>query len=144
VSQGGASVRIIHAGCVAFDRRGVLIVGGSGTGKSSLALQLMAHGCQLVSDDRTAIAARAGVVVAAAPQAIRGQIEARGVGILNAATLAAARVALVVDLGEVEGQRLPPLRSYNLLGVELPLLHSVESPHFPAAILQYLKGGRRA
>jgi HPr kinase/phosphorylase len=104
----------------------------------------MAYGCKLVSDDRTAIATRGGIVVAAAPAAIRGQIEARGVGLLNATALPAARVTLVVDLDEVEGQRLPPFRTYTLLGVELPLLHSVESPHFPAAILQYVKEGRSA
>jgi HPr kinase/phosphorylase len=144
VSQAGATARILHAGCVSYDGKGVLIFGGSGTGKSSLALQLMAYGFTLVSDDRTAIATRGGVVVAAAPQSIRGQIEARGVGILYATTLRATRVTLVVDLDEVEGQRLPPPRSYTLMGVDLPLLHSVESPHFPAAILQYVKGGRHA
>ncbi len=139
-----APARILHAGCVSLDGRGILIFGGAGTGKSALALQLMAYGCQLVSDDRTAVAVRGGVVVAAAPLAIRGLIEARGVGILKANALAATRVILVVDLGEVEGERLPPMRTYTLMGVELPLLHSVESPHFPAAILQYVKAGRSA
>lgn len=139
-----APARILHAGCVSLDGRGILIFGGAGSGKSSLALQLMAYGCQLVSDDRTAVAVRGGVVIAAAPAAIRGLIEARGVGILKAETLAATRVTLVVDLGEVEGERLPPMRTYTLMGVDLPLLHSVESPHFPAAILQYVKAGRGA
>lgn len=144
MSDAAPRARIIHAGCVALGNRGVLILGASGTGKSALALQLMAIGCELVSDDRTALAARGDVVVAAAPLHIRGQIEARGVGILNAPARAAARLALVVDLDEAEGARLPPMRTYTLLGVELPLLHRVESPHFPAAILQYLKGGRSA
>lgn len=144
MSRADAQARILHAGCVSCDGRGILILGASGTGKSSLALQLMAYGCQLVSDDRTAVAARAGVVVATAPQAIRGQIEARGVGLLNATPLRATRVTLIVDLDEIEGQRLPPLRTYTLMGVDLPLLHSVESPHFPAAILQYVKEGRSA
>lgn len=144
MSEGGPRARIIHAGCVALGNSGVLILGASGTGKSALALQLMAYGCELVSDDRTALAAREGIVVAASPLAIRGKIEARGVGILNAKARAAARVALIVDMDEAEGARLPPFRTYTLLGVELPLLHRIESPHFPAAILQYLKGGRSA
>lgn len=142
MTEAPARPRILHAGCVACRGRGVLILGASGTGKSALALQLMAYGCDLVSDDRTALAARSGVVVAAAPRPIRGRIEARGVGILRARTRAAARVVLVVDLDENEGSRLPPERSYTLLGVDLPLLHSIASPHFPAAILQYLKVGR--
>ncbi|MFQ5437976.1 MAG: HPr kinase/phosphorylase, partial [Paracoccaceae bacterium] len=44
---------IVHAGAVAFDRRAVLILGPSGSGKSSLALELMSRGASLVSDDRT-------------------------------------------------------------------------------------------
>ncbi|MCA0273456.1 MAG: serine kinase [Proteobacteria bacterium] len=144
MSETAPRARIIHAGCVALGNRGVLILGSSGTGKSALALQLMAFGCELVSDDRTALATRGGIVVAAAPLPIRGKIEARGVGILNARARAAARVVVVVDMNETEGERLPPMRTYTLLGAELPLLHRVESPHFPAAILQYLKGGRSA
>ncbi len=90
------------------------------------------------------ITARGQVIVATAPRAIRGKIEARGIGILNARVRSACRLALVVDLDRIEGDRLPPLRTRTLLGVELPLLHSVERPHFPAAILQYLKAGRSA
>ncbi|MCV2872261.1 HPr kinase/phosphatase C-terminal domain-containing protein [Defluviimonas sp. WL0050] len=135
---------ILHASCVALAGRGVLIFGPSGSGKSGLALQLMALGCDLVADDRTAVATRDGVAVATAPEAIRGKIEARGVGLLRAETLAVARLALAVDLAHLESERLPPLRTHSVLGVELPLLHRIESPHFPAAILQYLKAGRAA
>jgi HPr kinase/phosphorylase len=119
-----------------------LIFGASGSGKSGLALQLMAFGCELVSDDRTVVAARNGVLLATAPARIRGRIEARGVGLLAAAPAAAARIVLAVDLDRTESDRLPPWRSRTVLGVELPLLHGVESAHFPAAVLQYLKAGR--
>ena len=44
---------IVHASCVARDGRAVLIRGASGSGKSGLALQLMALGAGLVADDRT-------------------------------------------------------------------------------------------
>lgn len=137
-----ARVRVLHASCVALSGRGVLILGRAGAGKSGLALQLMAHGCELVSDDRTAIAAQDGALLAAAPASIRGWIEARFVGILAADAVASARVALVVDLDLVETDRLPPRRSRSLLGISLPLVQRVESAHFPAAILQYLKSGR--
>lgn len=135
---------ILHGGCVALSGRGVLILGPSGSGKSSLALQLMALGCQLVSDDRTAIAARGDVILATAPRSIRGRIEARGVGLLAAEPARAARIVLAVDLAHLEAERLPPWRTHEVLGIELPLLHRVESPHFPAAIMQYLKAGRVA
>lgn len=134
---------ILHASCVALDGRGILILGPSGSGKSALALQLMAYGCTLVSDDRTIVTVRDGWLSATAPAAIAGRIEARGVGLLGAAA-AAARLTLAVDLARTETERLPPERWLELLGASLPLLHRVESGYFPAAILQYLKAGRCA
>ena len=74
----------LHASCVALDGRGVLILGRSGAGKSSLALELMALGARLVADDRTVLHADDGAPVASCPPAILGKIEARGVGILAA------------------------------------------------------------
>ena len=121
-----------------------MILGPSGSGKSALALQLMAMGCDLVSDDRTVVTARDGVLIASAPEAIRGRIEARGVGLLTAAAAPSATVVLAVDLRRDETERLPPWRTHRVLDIDLPLLHRVASPHFPAAILQYLKSGRAA
>ncbi|MGB5558400.1 MAG: HPr kinase/phosphatase C-terminal domain-containing protein [Paracoccaceae bacterium] len=135
---------ILHGSCVALGPAAVLILGASGTGKSALALELLSRGAVLVADDRTVIRSRDGALFASCPSAIRGRIEARGVGILAAETVASARVALAVDLDQVEDQRLPPDRCLTLEGVALPLLHSTVHGHFPAAILQYLRGGRSA
>ena len=135
---------IVHATCVVWAGRAVLIRGPSGSGKSGLALQLMAFGCQLVSDDGTCVIVRDGALFATAPQTIRGRIEARGVGLLAAEARRTARLILVVDLGLLETHRLPVWHGTEILGCELALLHRVESTHFPAAILQYLKGGRVA
>lgn len=133
---------VLHASCVAFEGAGVLILGASGSGKSALALELMARGAALVADDRVILRERAGRVIAAAPEAIAGRIEARFVGILNAAPAGPVPLRLVVDLDHVETGRLPPQRSKNLLGISLPLLHNAGISHFPAAILQYLRAGR--
>ncbi|WP_368484377.1 HPr kinase/phosphorylase [Pseudooceanicola sp. HF7] len=135
----------LHASCVALDPdRAVLILGASGSGKSSLALELMARGAQLVADDRVDLRQEGAALWASAPQTIVGKIEARGVGILNARALAGARVTLCVDLDQRESERLPPQRSSFLLGVSLPLLHNTGTAAFPAAILQYLREGRFA
>ena len=140
IPDGGAAT--IHASAVALDGRGLLILGAAGSGKSALALELMARGARLVSDDQVALSVEGGRLIARAPAAIRGRIEARFVGILNAETIPGAEVALAVDLDRTETDRLPPRRSKKLLGVTFPLLHNAANPSFPAAILQYLKAGR--
>ncbi|WP_435140565.1 HPr kinase/phosphorylase [Pseudopelagicola sp. nBUS_19] len=105
---------LLHASCVSFDGRAVLITGVSGCGKSGLALQLMALGASLVSDDQTEIALRDDFLIARAPVAIRGIIEARGLGILNAETVEQARVVLMIDMDRSEktGCHLHVLRSF--------------------------------
>ncbi len=99
-------------------------------------------GAQLVSDDRVELSKQGEAVVATAPEALAGKIEARFVGILNAEPGPPSVVELVIDLDETESCRLPPQRSKKLLGKTIPLLHNSDNRHFPAAILQYLKGGR--
>ncbi|KAJ56913.1 serine kinase [Actibacterium mucosum KCTC 23349] len=135
---------ILHASCVHVDGAGVLITGPSGAGKSALALGLMALGARLVADDRTILTVHDGQLIADCPPPLRGLIEARGVGILNAPASEPVPVRLVVDLAQTETERLPPNRDTSILGCNLNLLHGSAHAHFPAAILQYLKGGRYA
>lgn len=135
---------IIHATCVAFPNRGLLIVGPSGSGKSALGLALMALGAKLVADDRTIIANKAGTLVAKCPPNIRGLIEARGLGLIRAATLASTKIALVVDLEQTESDRLPPHRYTTLCGVTCDLVLGQKTPHFPSFLLAYMMGGRQA
>lgn len=134
---------IFHASSVALGGRGALILGASGAGKSSLALHLMALGATLISDDRTV--ARRGPteeVLLSAPEAIRGKIEARGVGLLSAEFVQDVPLVLVVHLDLPEKDRLPIQRTIRILGQDVPLLHNPGSLHFPHALLQYLKAGR--
>jgi HPr kinase/phosphorylase len=132
---------LLHATAVSFSGRALLILGPSGSGKSGLALELMALGAGLIADDRTEITLREGHLVAGCPGQIRGRIEARGVGVLAAEPAPPAPVALAVDLSRSEAERLPPTRTYEILGQRIPLLHKVETRHFPAALMQYLRGG---
>jgi HPr kinase/phosphorylase len=133
----------LHATCVAVDGRGLLILGSSGSGKSSLALRLMAFGAGLVADDRTDIQLIDGKLVASAPTPLRGLIEARGVGILCADPVGPVPLTLAVDLGQTETHRLPPHRSVTILGTPLALVLGSQQDHFPASVLCYLKGGRQ-
>ncbi len=140
----GAGPCYVHGTTVAWGPGAVLILGASGSGKSALALELMALGCVLVSDDQTELQRQGAVLRATAPAPLRGMIEARHVGLLAAEVQESAIVTLVVDLSQVEAERLPPEHKHHLLGLELPLLYAVHAGYFPAAILQYLKGARRA
>ncbi|TNJ41173.1 HPr kinase/phosphorylase [Phaeobacter sp. B1627] len=132
---------ILHASCVAYDGRGILLCGPSGSGKSALALELMARGARLVADDRTEVRARRQSLWAQAPAAISGLIEARGVGLLRAVPVAEVQLCVIVDMQVVETERLPRHLDEDLLGIVLPKLNRVDSPYFPAALIQYLKGG---
>ncbi|MFD2738127.1 HPr kinase/phosphorylase [Sulfitobacter aestuarii] len=134
---------ILHATSLRITQKAVLIIGPSGSGKSSLALQLLALGAGLISDDRTLVSRRQDALLASAPEQIAGLIEARGVGLLQVPPAAPAPVALVVDLAIRERDRLPLLHHHRVLGIDVTCLHNADSPHFAAAIMLYLKGSRK-
>lgn len=131
---------IFHATTVNVEGEGVFIIGPSGSGKSALALQMMALGALLVADDRTQITNDGTSLRASVPDAIAGQIEARGVGILNVPSAGPTRLSLVVDLGATTEARMPDAQTHELMGHRLPCLRRVEAAHFPAAILFYVRG----
>lgn len=140
----GGETLVQHATAVAVGNKAVLITGASGSGKSSLALEMMVRGAVLVADDRVELSRIGSKVMLSCPDALRGMIEARGVGLLHADYVSPVALALVVDLDESEEQRLPPRRRITTLSKTFPLLHKVESRHFPAAVLQYLRSDGRA
>lgn len=135
-----------HGTVVAFRRgprwHGVLLVGPSGSGKSALALELMAFGARLVADDRVVLKRSGAQLVARPPEPLEGLIEARGLGLLRADWLAKAAVSLVVDLGQSEPMRLPPARRIDLMGVRLPHIYRPEiGSGLAAALRQAILGG---
>lgn len=115
-------VQTVHASCVAWGARALLILGRSGTGKSTLALELMALRARLVADDRVALWREGGALRAGPAKGLEGMIEARGVGLLRAPWLASAAVTLALDLDAVETQRMPQPGARVLLGATIPLM----------------------
>lgn len=119
----------LHAACIALAGAGVLIRGPSGSGKSSLALLLAsAADGALVADDRVAVEACGGDVIARPHPSLAGLVEVRGQGILSAADLGVAvlpeiRLRLAIDLVEAES-RLPepPADAEIVPGLRLPRL----------------------
>jgi serine kinase of HPr protein (carbohydrate metabolism regulator) len=154
---GGA--RTIHASAVLVGERAVLIRGPSGAGKSRLALDLLALAecgrlpfARLVGDDRLALAAAGGLLLASPAPTIAGLVELRGAGILAAPCEMLAVVGLVIDLAAADAARLPEAAAIRttVLGVDLPRLpipaeaaplplvaDVVASKYSPAAGLQW-------
>lgn len=133
----------LHASCISIDGNGLLIRGRAGSGKSALALSLMALGASLVSDDRVLVVLDKDELVARAPVPISGLIEARGLGILRADPCPQAVISTVIDMDQPETERLPPLRTTKILGQAVTLLHRPDTAHLAPALLQYLKRGRQ-
>lgn len=136
------AAEIRHATTVAVAGRGVMIEGPSGSGKSALALDLMAHGAQLVADDRTRVRRGAGPVRiwAEAPETLPALIEARGIGLLPARLAGPVPLVAVVRLDQTEAARLPEPRLCTILGCEITLFHPPVRGAFTPALLQYLRG----
>ena len=120
---------LVHATSVALKGRGgrwraVLLRGPSGAGKSDLALRLIEKGGRLISDDQTRLAKERGTVFAAAPVALAGLIEVRGLGVVRLPgkqVLRRAPVGLLVDLVPPERVgRMPERRHEEVLAVALP------------------------
>lgn len=104
----------VHASAVLVDAGAVLIRGPAGSGKSRVVMQMLTAAqaglfkfARLVADDRVALTAVHGRLIARPPPELAGLIEVRGFGIRRIAYEPAAVVSLVLDLGDSEAERLP-------------------------------------
>jgi len=112
-----------HGTVVGFAGRGILLQGAPGSGKSDLALRLIALGADLVADDQVDLVAEPDGLVARVPQTIAGLIEVRGLGIRALPHQAAAVVRLIVDLvAPSQVERLPDPAFETIEGCQLPRL----------------------
>jgi HPr kinase/phosphorylase len=122
----------LHASALVVGEAGVLIRGPSGSGKSSLALALLALAgdrqcfARLIGDDRVLVRSEGERILASGAPNVLGLIERRGYGIVRESTESCAVIRLVVDLlpeGE-RSERLPERHalSVTLHGIALPRL----------------------
>jgi HPr kinase/phosphorylase len=115
---------LVHASCAARAGQGVLLLGPPGSGKSDLLLRLLGEGFDLVADDQVRLAAGADGLMAAAPAALAGMLEVRGLGLLaGLGTAGPVPVRLAVRLvPPAEVPRMPSPAPATLLGLEVPAL----------------------
>ncbi|MBU4531751.1 MAG: HPr kinase/phosphatase C-terminal domain-containing protein [Hoeflea sp.] len=120
----------IHATAIVVGPAGLLFVGPSGSGKSSIAFACLtaarARGwnAALIADDRTCLVVRGGRCIASCPEPIRGLLELRGTGIVTLPRLNRAVVNLVVEPAVPSAAtRLPPeSETFSCNGIAVPLL----------------------
>ena len=123
---------LVHGACIDLAGIGVLLCGPSGGGKSDLALRMIEDGARLVADDQIELTAVRGALRAAAPAALRGRLEVRGVGIVEVAWIESTTLRLVIDLvGSGLPDRLPEPSRRDYLGIGLPCM--ALSPFEPSA-----------
>lgn len=128
---GAADNTLIHGTAIAIAGRAALIRGPSGSGKSDLALRCLAHAPSpilpvtpiLVSDDQVLARRVANAILLSPPAAIAGKIEVRGLGIIEIAHQASARLVLLVNLTDGQIERLPDrTETETIFGIKLPIL----------------------
>jgi HPr kinase/phosphorylase len=101
----------VHASAVLLGETGILIRGPSGSGKSSLVMELLggdARTARLVADDRVILSVLHGRLVADVPAALAGLLEVRGLGLVKLPHIAPVVIRLIVDIVAPENcPRLP-------------------------------------
>jgi HPr kinase/phosphorylase len=106
VNEPGDGWTGLHATALIVGERGLLLRGPAGSGKSGLALALiagareMATFAALIGDDRVFLRVQAGRLLARGAPGFAGMIERRGEGIVTVRHAESAVVRLVVDLAE--------------------------------------------
>mgnify|MGYP001180049973 FL=1 len=111
---------IMHATCVDINGSGVLIVGRSGSGKSSLAINLLALGSKLVADDQCELVKKNNRFYIFKPASLPSSIEIRGVGLVSVPMAVETSLDWVVDMDEAETERMPDLRFTEIDGYRVP------------------------
>ena len=147
----GAAARgtSLHATAVIHGECGVLILGPSGSGKSALALALIARASlagafgALIGDDRVHVREAEGRIVASGAANMAGIVERRTAGLFAAQHEPAAILRLAVELSG-RGRQWPRMPDdcdgITIGGVRLPRLALDSRPE----LLRSGAGGRRA
>jgi serine kinase of HPr protein (carbohydrate metabolism regulator) len=135
----------VHACAVLVGARALLIRGPAGSGKSQLALKLIAAAqsgllpfARLVADDRIRLEPRHERLLAHAPDTLAGLIEVRGLGIRQLPHEPVAVVGGVIDLAAPDVERLPVQAEVEVEGIKLVQLRIAEGRDPYPSVLAWL------
>jgi serine kinase of HPr protein (carbohydrate metabolism regulator) len=132
----------VHATVLVLGDRGLLVRGRPGSGKTGLALSLLAHAkahglfARLVSDDQALPASAAGRLVCSAPETIRGLAEFRGIGPAAVEVEPRAVIDLIIEL--VPGESAPRMQDPDtqyIGSVEIPVIRLAEGDREAARLV---------
>jgi len=132
---GDAAQTTLHASAVAIGEHALLITGEAGAGKTTLALEMIALGAELIADDQ--VLARPGDdgrLWLSAPPNLAGLVELRGFGLIRLAARPRAALRLIADLDRAAGNRLPPRGQRVLSGIACPVILCKGRPGLAAAL----------
>jgi len=111
-----------QATCIEIDGRGVLIEGAPGSGKTSLALELIDRGARLVGDDGVLLRAEGSRLIASPHPRTRGLIEVRNLGILKFPCTEGVALALALTLDAKAPRFVEEAGALEIAGIALPHL----------------------
>ena len=137
-AQGGQP-RNLHATAVVIGERGIVIIGPSGAGKTTLALALLDHVAglggfaRLIADDQLFVSVAGGRIVCKAPPPIAGLAEVHGIGPQPVAYERSAVIDLCLELVEGETERFQEQASLTIEGISIPKI-MVPARNVPAAL----------
>ena len=139
-SNNSSSV-LLHATALAVGENGLLILGPSGAGKSYLAVEMLALGADLISDDRVWLRNDGPRLMLHPAEPLAGRIEVRGLGLISCPMRPCVPLKYCLDLSLISEARLPFSLEVTKLGHRILVLPG--GPVLPqaAALMLLVKNG---
>jgi len=140
------SATLAHGEFLCILEHGVFITGPAGIGKSTVALELLDRGHQLIADDVVFFQARQNLIFGHCPDLLKNHLALRDLGVLNVtdlfgdkACVPSHRLDLVIRLTQETQPRPPSIQviqsEQQLLGISVPEIEIFATPYRNLALI---------